>query len=328
MAIDTHAVLETLDALPAIPLWPVPSPIQELRRLRERLGGGPRVLVKRDDLIGFGFGGNKVRKLAILAARALEEGADTLVTAGGLQSNHARTTALVAAHLGLECHLVLNGAPPERPTGNLLLARLVGAHVHYVEGRGDRPSAMGALVRRLAHEGRRAFVIPVGGSTPRGALGFARAIGELLDQTGAPDVIVHSTSSGGTQAGLLAGCILYRIPTRVIGISADDSSAVVSGHVAALLEEIDGVLGIPGDSLAPASSIEVDDRFVGDGYGIPTEASDAALRLLAKTEGIFLDPTYTAKAMAGLLSLIREGRFDERHTILFWHTGGTPSLLA
>jgi 1-aminocyclopropane-1-carboxylate deaminase/D-cysteine desulfhydrase-like pyridoxal-dependent ACC family enzyme len=328
MSLDTAAALEALDALPSVSLWPFPTPIQEMRRLRERLGGGPRLLVKRDDLIGFGFGGNKVRKLALVAARALEEGADTVITTGGVQSNHARTTAVVASCLGLHCHLVLNGAPPAQSTGNLRLAQLADAVVHYVPTRADRAPAIGALTQRLANEGRRPFVIPLGASTPRGALGYVRAIGELLDQTGAPDFIVHSTSSGGTQAGLIAGCSLYRLPTQVLGVSADEPTAALTTHVGALLQEMDGVLGMPGDSLAPTDAIHVDDGWVGEGYGIPTEASREAIRLLVETQGLFLDPTYTAKAMAALLHYVRQGRFESHHTVLFWHTGGLPGLLA
>jgi 1-aminocyclopropane-1-carboxylate deaminase/D-cysteine desulfhydrase-like pyridoxal-dependent ACC family enzyme len=326
MTLDMRAALEALDGLSSITLWPWPSPVHELRRLREHLGGGPRLLIKRDDLIGFGFGGNKVRKMALVAARALEEGADTLVTTGGLQSNHARTTAVVAAYLGLACHLVLNGERPQEPTGNLRLAQMVGAEVHCVPTRADRAYAMGALVQRLTADNRRPFVIPLGASTPRGALGFARAVGELLDQTGAPDVIVHSSSSGGTQAGLIAGCTLYRIPTRIIGVSADDRASTITTHVQALLQEMDGVLGIAGDSIAPPGAIEVDDTFVGPGYGLTSEASREAMRLLASLEGIFLDPIYTAKAMAALLAYVGAGRWDERQTVLFWHTGGVPAL--
>jgi D-cysteine desulfhydrase len=326
--IDTHTALKALDALPALPLWPYSSPVQEMRHLREHLGGGPRLMVKRDDLIGFGFGGNKVRKLAVVAARAIQEGADTLVTTGGLQSNHARTTAVVAAHLGLECHLVLNGAAPAEPTGNLRLSTLVGAKIHCVASRAHRGPAMGAVVQKLVEAGRHPFVIPLGGSTPHGALGFARAVGELLEQMPPPDVIVHSTSSGGTQAGILAGCALREVPARVVGISADDPEEVIAGHVKALLEEMDGVLGIAGDSIAPVQAIQVDDRFVGGGYGVPTDASRAAIRLLAGCEGIFLDPTYTAKAMAALIAGVREGRWSAHETVLFWHTGGVPGLLA
>lgn len=326
--LDRRAALRALEALPAIDLWPYPSPVHELRRLRRHLGGGPRLLVKRDDLIGFGFGGNKIRKLAIVAARAREEGADVLVTTGGVQSNHARSTAVVAAHLGLDCHLVLNGEPPPAPTGNTRLALMVGATIHYVPRRADRAVAMGALVQRLSREGRRPFVIPLGASTPHGALGYTRAVGELLDQTGAPDLIVHSTSSGGTQAGLLAGCAIYGLATRVLGMSADDPPESIRTRVCALLEEMDGVLGLPGETLAPPDAIDVDASFVGEGYGVPTEASREAMHLLATLEGVFLDPTYTAKAMAGLIAGVRAGRFRDHETVLFWHTGGLPGLFA
>jgi D-cysteine desulfhydrase len=328
MTFDTLAALDALEALPSVALWPWPTPVYEMRRLRERLGGGPRLLVKRDDLIGFGFGGNKVRKLAVVAARALEEGADTLVTVGGVQSNHARVTAIVAASLGMKCHLVLNGERPARETGNLLLGHMAGAHVHYVASRAERSTAIGALVQRLSSEGLRPFLIPLGASTPRGALGFARAVAELLEQIGAPDVILHSTSSGGTQAGLLAGVALNRVPTRVVGISADDPAETIATHVRALLQEMDGVLGIAGESIAPGAHIDIDDRFVGPGYGVPSPESADATRLLLACEGIALDPVYTAKAMAGLIAHVREGRYAGHETVLFWHTGGTPALLA
>ena len=328
MSLHTRAALDALAHLPSVPLWSLATPVHEMRHLRERLGGGPRLLIKRDDLIGFGFGGNKVRKMAIVGARAIEEGADTLVTAGGLQSNHARTTAVVAAHLGLACHLVLNGEPASEPTGNLRLAALAGAVIHCVPARADRGPAMGALVQRLAHEGRRPFVIPIGASTPRGALGYAQAVGELIEQVAAPDLIVHSTSSGGTQAGLMAGCALHGVATRVLGISADDPAPVIVRHVTALLQEMDGVLGIAGESLAPSAAVDVDDRFVGPGYGVESDASAEAIRLLTECEGIFLDPTYTAKAMAALIAAARERRWQEHDTVLFWHTGGTPGLFA
>lgn len=320
--------MRALAALPAVKLWTGPSPVHELARLRRHLGRGPRLLIKRDDLIGFGFGGNKVRKMALVAARALEERADTLITTGSVQSNHARTTAVVAATLGLECHLVLNGASSSSPTGNLRLAELSGARVHYVADRTDRAPAVGALAKRLADEGRRPFVIPLGASTPLGALGYAQAFAEVLTQIEPPDVIVHSTSSAGTQAGLLAGCAMVGARTKVIGISADDPADVTVRRVAALLQDMDGVLGVPGDSAAPADAIHVDDRFVGAGYGVPTEASNEAMRLAARFEGVFLDPTYTAKAMAALLAFDRAGSWEESQTVLFWHTGGLPGLLA
>jgi len=317
-----------LAALPTLDLGIWPTPVQELAGLRAALGGGPRLLVKRDDLLGFGFGGNKVRKLALVAARALEEGADTLVTTGGVQSNHARITAAVAARLGMRCVLVLNGTPPDPPTGNARLTRLLGAEVHYVATRAERSPAMGAAVERLADEGRRPFMIPLGASTPLGAMGYARAVGELLDQVPPPDVIVHSTSSGGTQAGLLTGCALYEVPTEVLGISADEPAEALSAHVRGLLDPMGRMISHAAGPLAGARRLTVDDRFVGGGYGVPTAASEEAIALLARSEGLFLDPTYTAKAMAGLIAYVREGRFDAGQTVLFWHTGGLPGLFA
>src|SRR5262249_29583597 len=190
----------------------------------------------------FGFGGNKVRKLALVAAQAQAEGADTLITAGGVQSNHARATAAVAAKLGMRAVLVANGAPPEPPTANALLDRLLGAEVVYVETRAQRAPMMAQLADRRRAAGRRPFTIPIGASTALGALGFALAVAELVNEIAPPDVIVHSTSSGGTQAGLVAGCRLLGLPTRVSGVSADDSAASLSPTVAALVEVIREVL--------------------------------------------------------------------------------------
>src|SRR5262245_35108034 len=181
-------------------------------RLAAALGGGPRLFVKRDDAIPFGFGGNKVRKLALVAARAQADGADTLITAGGVQSNHARATAAAAAKLGMRAVLVANGAPPDRPTANALLAGLLGAEVVYVPARDARAPKMAEIADRCRAGGGRPFVIPIGASTPLGALAFALAVAELVDQMPPPDAIVHATSSGGTQAGLVAGCRLLGLP--------------------------------------------------------------------------------------------------------------------
>jgi len=323
-----HAARQALEALPAFPLGQLPTPVHELPHLRRALGGGPRLLVKRDDVIGFGFGGNKVRKLSLVAARAQREGADTLITTGGVQSNHARVTAAVAAHLGMRCVLVLNGTAPERLTGNALLASLLGAEVHYVATRAERSAAMGHLAEQLADRGRHPFVIPLGASTPLGALGYARAVGELAAQVDLPDVVIHSTSSGGTQAGLVAGFTLYGPGTRVVGVSADDPADTIASHVRVLVGEMGGLLGVAGRQLLPDGDVEVDAGFVGEGYGIPTAASREATELVARTEGIFLDPTYTAKAMAALLAYVRAGRFDPGATVLFWHTGGLPGIFA
>jgi 1-aminocyclopropane-1-carboxylate deaminase/D-cysteine desulfhydrase-like pyridoxal-dependent ACC family enzyme len=320
------AAIERLESLPRVPLSNAPTPIEEMPRLRGALGGRATLLVKRDDAIPFGFGGNKVRKLQLVAAEAKTRGADTLVTCGGVQSNHARATAAVAARLGMACVLVANGAPQATPTANALLDRLLGAEVRYVASRDERGPAMDAAAADLRTAGRKPFIIPLGASTALGAAAYAQAIGEMLAQIDAPDVIVHASSSGGTQAGLVAGCRLHRLGTRVLGISADDASAVIEEEVRRILRDLESLLGIDGGSLATAV-IEVDDTFVGDGYGVPTSASHEAQSLSARTEGFFLDHTYTAKAMAGLIARVRARELD-RGTVLFWHTGGQVGLFA
>ena len=350
------ALRDAVAQLPSLPLVASATPIEPMPRLRAALGGGgPRLLIKRDDAIPFGFGGNKVRKVALVAALAQAEGADTLITAGGVQSNHARATAAAAAKLGMRAVLVANGTPPQAPTANALLDRLLGAEVVHVASREARTPKMEEIAARLRAEGRKPFTIPIGASTPLGALGYALAVAELVEQIPPPDVIIHSTSSGGTQAGLVAGCRLLDLPTRVIGISADDSAASLQSTIETILNGVAEFLDVDygarrlraegaSASLAEArlgsvraeagrlqprdQSIEVDDTFVGDGYGIPTAASREAIELAARCEAIFLDPTYTAKAMAALIAYVRQRRFKEAETILFWHTGGQVALFA
>jgi len=320
------SALERLSRIPRLSLASAPTPIEDLSRLRDALGGGFTLLVKRDDAIPFGFGGNKVRKLQIVVAQALAEGADTLITTGGIQSNHARATAAVAARLGLGCVLVANGTPPAKPTANALLDRLLGAEVRYVASRDARAPAMENAAWELRTKGRRPFVIPLGASTPLGAAAYAMAVTELLAQIHPPDLIVLSTSSGGTLAGIIAGCRLHGLPTRILGISADDPSAAITGEVRRILGGLEELLGVSSGSLTDAP-IDVDDRFVGDGYGIPTAQSTEAIEMCARREALFLDPTYTAKAMAGLIAGARANALT-RGTTLFWHTGGQVGLFA
>ncbi len=317
-----------LASLPTVPLFQGPTPIERMPRLSAVLGGGPTLLVKRDDAIPFAFGGNKVRKLALVAGKAKADGADTLITAGGVQSNHARATAAAAARLGMRAVLVVNGEPQPRPTANALLDRLLGAEIVYVQEREQRMPKIAELAAKCRADGRRPFPIPVGASTPLGALAFALAVAELVDQMPAPDVIVHATSSGGTQAGLVAGCRLLGLHTRVLGISADDSSSSLQAAVRAIVSGIADELRMDPTGLARGTPIEVDDRFVGGGYGVPTEASVEAIELTARTEALFLDPTYTAKAMAGLIAYVRQQKFTSGQTVLFWHTGGQVGLFA
>lgn len=313
-------------ALPAIPLAAFPTPVDEMRRLRETLGGGPRLLVKRDDAIAFAFGGNKVRKMQLVAADALKNGADTLITCGGVQSNHARVTAAAAAKLGLRAILVANGLAPERPTGNALLDRLLGAEVHYVAGREERVPEMERIAEDVRRRGGRPCIVPLGASTPLGAAAFVDAVFELLQQVDPPDLIIHASSSGGTQAGLVVGCALAGVKTRVIGVSADEPAATLSADVRGIMTGLAPLLGL--NETFEDTVIEVDDAFVGEGYGIPTPASREAIQLTARAEALFLDPTYTAKAMAALLAYVREDRLRDAGTVLFWHTGGQVGLFA
>ena len=299
-------------------------------RLRSALAAAPRLLVKRDDAIAFAFGGNKVRKMRLVAADAVAQQADTLITAGGVQSNHARVTAAAAARLGLRAILVTSGAsgqPAAEPRANALLDRLLGAEIIAVESREARTAAMEAAADRERAAGRRPYVIPIGASTPLGAAAFAHAVIELLEQIPPPDVIIHASSSGGTQAGLVAGCALAGVRTRVVGISADEPRAALTAEIRRILAGLADLIGTDRERFDSADVI-VDDDFVGDGYGIPSPAGREALELLARTEALFVDPTYTAKAMAGLIAYIRRGDFSRDQSVVFWHTGGQVAIFA
>jgi 1-aminocyclopropane-1-carboxylate deaminase/D-cysteine desulfhydrase-like pyridoxal-dependent ACC family enzyme len=316
-----------LASLPSIPFAPAATAVEEMPRLAAALGTGARLLVKRDDTIGFAFGGNKVRKMRLVAADAQARCADTLITSGGVQSNHARVTAAAAARLGMRCILVVNGQPPGPRTANALLDELLGAEVRYVATREDRGPGTEAAAADVRAAGGRPYVIPIGASTPLGAAAFVQAIAELLGQIEPPDVIVHSSSSGGTQAGLVGGCALARAKTRVIGISADEPAAVLEAEVRVILAGLGELLGVGRDRFDDAA-VEIDDGFVGEGYGVPTEASQEATALLARTEAIFLDPTYTAKAMAAFVAHLRGRVVPHGTTVMFWHTGGQVGLFA
>ena len=321
--------LAALMSLPVVPLAAHSTPIDDLTRLRAALGpAAPRLLMKRDDLLSFAMGGNKVRKMQRVAAEARAAGATRLITCGGVQSNHARVTAAAGAVLGLKVTLVLNGAEPSTLTGNARLDRLFGADVRYVSTRDARAPAMTEVAHDSRAAGETPFIVPLGASTPSGALGFARGVMELAGVDPSPDFIVHATSSGGTQAGLIAGCALFGIRAEVIGISADDPAASLQATVGGLIAGMADRLGAKAASLGGDRPIEVDDTQVGEGYGQPTTASLEAAELTARTEGIVLDPVYTAKAMAGLIARIRSGHFPRAATVLFWHTGGLPGYFA
>jgi D-cysteine desulfhydrase family pyridoxal phosphate-dependent enzyme len=303
----------------------LPTPIEALPRLSDALGG-PRLLIKRDDLTGLAFGGNKTRKLEFLVAEAREQGAKILMSGGALQSNHCRQTAAAAARFGFRCILVLTGEKPQLPSANLLLDELFGAEVVYVAERKDRDRVLQETFDRAAKEGMQPYLVPYGGSNPTGALGYAFAMKELMEQNCRADWIVFATSSGGTHAGLLLGQRMFAYKGKVLGISVDESEEWLKEQVSELASLTSEKLGeriqfTPAEVLANAN-------YCSAGYGVLTEPEREAIRLFATYEGLLLDPVYTGRAAAGMIDLIRKRFFKKNETVLFLHTGGQPALFA
>ena len=303
----------------------LPTPIEELPRLSDHLSG-PRILVKRDDQTGLAFGGNKTRKLEFLVAEAQEQGAKTLISGGALQSNHCRQTAAAAARFGFDCILVLNGEMPEKPSANLLLDQLFGAEIVAIADRKERDRVLQETFDKAVADGRKPYLVPYGGSSPTGALGYAFAMEEFMKQNIHADWIVFGTSSGGTHAGLVLGQRVFGFKGKVLGISIDEPEEWLKSHVSALASVASEKLGeriefTQSDVLANADYCEA-------GYGVLTDAEREAVNLFAKYEGLLLDPVYTGRAAAGMIDLIRKGFFKKDETVLFWHTGGQPALFA
>ena len=310
------------------PLAHLPTPIEKMERLTDVLRG-PTLLIKRDDQTGLAGGGNKARKLEFLVAEAIAQGCDHLVTIGAPQSNHCRQTAAAAARSGLGCSLVFKGRRGEGLPGNLLLDVLLGAHLYWTEG--EEPTAViQRVTNQLTSMGRKPYVIPLGGSTVVGTAAYVQAMQELMGQLTAQnlnvDFIVHATGSGGTQAGLILGSHLYGFRGTVFGVSVSRAAEDMSMQVAALATATAAHLGLEPCSLA--ERVNVNDDYLGGGYGVMGETEREAIQLVAQKEGILLDPVYTGRAMGGLIDLIRWGAFTRQHTILFWHTGGQPALWA
>ena len=318
-----------LGDLPRVKLAMLPTPLEFAPRLTEYLGG-PKIWIKRDDLTGLAIGGNKARKLEFLLGQARSEGSDIIITVGAVQSNHARMTAAAARKLGLEAIVVLNGDPPEHAQGNLLLDRIFGAEVRIIQTDDDYVlmGVVDDLARQLRRSGRTPYVIPRGGSNAFGAAAYMEAAMELLSQAGAVglrvDAIVHASTSGGTQSGLYTGTKLTQSDVQVIGISAGPPREVVVKRVLGIVEDLGAMLNLqwrphPDDLI-------VSDDFVGERYGIPTKECLDAIRIVARTEGILLDPVYTGKGMAGLMGLIAQERLRPDQNVVFWHTGGQPAV--
>ena len=313
--------------LPRFPLLDGPSPLQPLPRFSAAIGGGVEVWVKREDLLPLAFGGNKLRNLEFLVGAAIADGADTLVTSGRRWSNHARLTAAAGARAGLEVHLVLSGPPTRPPNPGLRLGELLGATVHVAstDARWEREALVDRVVGDLREAGRRPAVIEVGGSGVTGAIGQVLAALELLEGAAAhgfvPDDVVVPSATGGTQAGLLVGLRTGGAATLVHGVAVTPA-AELSPKIVGLLHRLAEVAGL---AAVADSEIRLDPGQLGDGYGRPTEAADEATKLLARTEGILVDPIYTAKGLAGLVALARTGALEGRR-VVFWHAGGTPGL--
>lgn len=338
MSAATARVHQALRRQPRIPLATLPTPLDDAIRLREALGGParcPRILIKRDDLTSLGLGGNKARKLEYLVADARAQGATTLVTTGAVQSNHARMTAAAACVAGMRCVLVLT-TTTETPAiaGNLLLDKLYGAEIRLVPSidpmfavGNDEPVVADVVTEENA-AGRVPYVIPVGGSSSVGVFGYVSGSVELVEQLSesgvAPSRLYYASGSRGTQAGLTLGAKLCAAPYRVYGVAVSGGEPEKIERAKRIANEAAARLGL--SERLEFSDLITDQGFIGEGYGIPTGAALEAIRILAATEAIVLDPCYTSKAMAALIAHVRSGALPPSETVVFLHTGGMPAL--
>lgn len=323
-----------IDDFPRFPLGHWPTPLEPMKRLGQVLDG-PALYIKRDDCTGLATGGSKTRKLEFLIGAALQEGADTLLTHGAVQSNHVRQTAAAAALAGLRCEALLENRVKDAPqdyaeSGNVFLDQLFGTTLHQVPAGTAMDDALGEHAARLRAQGAKPYVIPGGGSNALGSLGYADCVRELQRQCAAIGLkkphIVHATGSAGTQAGVLAGVHALGLDWPVTGIGVRAPREVQESRVYALAQRVLELLGLPQD--LAREKVVADDRFIGDGYGVPTPGMVEAVRLLAQTQGILLDPVYTGKGMAGMISLLRAKRFADDEDVVFLHTGGAAALFA
>ena len=331
MSIDRkieNSALELFTSIPRFRLVNLNTPVERLDRLRAAIPGAPQLWIKRDDLTGYLGGGNKLRKLEYVVADALARGATTIVTTGSITSNLARTTALIARRLGLKCELILSGGDPKAAHANWRIAELLNVKIHTVASSQDRAPRMQEIADVLERSGERVYVVPLGASNEVGSFGMVAAFEELgiqqLEIGEQFDAVVFATSSGGTQAGLEVGKRLFNYRhLRLLSISADDPADTIRESVTQAVGPMLSRLDQPEFS----GDLDIDTNFIGEGYAIPTAESREAMQLFAETEGILLDPVYTAKAGAGLIAYCREGRFKPSDRVLFWHTGGVLTLL-
>jgi L-cysteate sulfo-lyase len=333
MHTDRRPLSDRLAAFPRLGLADLPTRLEPMKRLTAHLGG-PRLWVKREDATGLGFGGNKLRKLDYVLHDAVASGADVLVSGGVVQSNSQRQVAAAAAKLGLECHLaVYHGrlAPPTPEygtSGNALLNRLYGAHLHDVPWTGNRNAAIEELGNRLREQGRRPYFVPYGVSNPLGAIAYASTIVEIAEQSRAlgirPSAIVHCTGSAGTQAGLVVGASVAMPETRIVGIDIDAEPQRVRSDVIAYASAAADLIGTRFDE----NDVEVVAGLAGPAYGVPHAATIEAIKLAGALEAMPVDPVYSGKGLAGLIALVRDNRWPPDTDVVFIHTGGAPALFA
>ena len=324
-----------LSRFPRLHFAHLPTPLEPLERISEHLGG-PNLWIKRDDCTGLSSGGNKTRKLEFLMAEAVERGADTIITQGATQSNHARQTCAIAAKLGLDCHILLEdrtGYHDDAYThnGNVLLDQLHGASISIRPADSDMNTEMEQLGQQQRDDGRKPYIIPGGGSNETGALGYVNAAFELTHQANERslriDHLVHATGSAGTQAGLVVGMEAMNSGIPVYGVSVRAPKQKQEDNVYALAQRTTEFMGLSPDLVA-REKIVANGDYVGDGYGLPTNSMVEAVKMLASFEGILLDPVYSGKGFAGLIDLIRTGHFKQGENVVFLHTGGSVSLFA
>lgn len=321
-----------LTNFPRVHITHGPTPLEFMPRLTAALGG-PNLYIKRDDCTGLGSGGNKTRKLEFLMADAVKHGADTIITQGATQSNHARQTVAIAVKMGMKCEILLEdrtGFKVEnyKKSGNVFLDHLYGASVRELPGGADMNAAMAALAEELRAQGRKPYIIPGGGSNPIGALGYVTCALEMVNQFNTQDLrvdcVVHATGSAGTQAGLVVGLEGTRSQIPVLGIGVRAAKEAQETNVYNLAVKTAELLGVPGS--VTRESVMANCDYVGGGYGVPTPGMVEAVTLMARLEGILLDPVYSGKGMAGLIDLCRKGHFKKGQNVVFLHTGGAVAL--
>jgi len=320
-----------LDRIPKFHLTRLETPLQELKVISDHLKG-PRIFIKRDDLTDVALGGNKTRKLEYLVADALDQKADTLITAGGIQSNHCRLTAAAAVRAGLRCELVLAGVEPDYPNGNVLLDRLLNAHLNWVT-RPEREAEMERVAERLKKQGRKPYVIPVGGSNSIGALGYVNAFLELDQQARKNDLkidhVIVASSSGGTHAGLQLGARIAGFQGKVTGISIDQVKLGTDSFLPVLARLANETAErLESSERFTENDFHLNCDYLGAGYAVMGDLEREAIQMMSGMEAIVLGPVYTGRAFGGLIDLIQKGEFRSTETVVFWHTGGTPEVFA